>query len=84
MKLTLPAGFKPPRDTKAGTRFDVIATIRQSGDGEYELLAVDGTALSGDQEELEDDDEAPEAETEAPEAATIPGADEQRQPMPWG
>lgn len=56
MKITLPEGFTAPENAKPGTPFEVVATVVQSEDGEYDLTAIDGMELPEDEESEEEDE----------------------------
>ena len=59
MKLTMPEGFMPPKDSRPGEPFEVVATISPSEDGGFSLTAIDGVKMPEDDEE---DDEGEEEE----------------------
>ena len=71
MKIKLPAGFEPPKGTKPGDEFEVVATMKLSKDG-YELLEVDGAPLDGDETESEHNATEEAAEEKQPERIRTP------------
>ena len=75
MKITLPEGYEIPENVKPGQPFEAVATLVASGDGTFELTAIDGTEL------------APEGEDEEPEMEESMMTGEQRLAknvrLPW-
>jgi hypothetical protein len=66
MKFAIPEGMVPPDGVEVGSTFDALATLKL-GEGELELIAVDGLPVAAS--------EAPEAE-EAEEMDEEMGFDE--------
>jgi len=60
MKFAIPEGMVPPDGVEVGSTFDALATLKL-GEGELELVAVDGlpvaTAEAPEAEEAEEMDE---------------------------
>ena len=56
MKFAIPEGMVPPDGVEVGSTFDALATLKL-GEGELELIAVDGLPVSASEAP-----EAPEAD----------------------
>jgi hypothetical protein len=61
----MPKGYQPPDNAKPGEPFEVVATMVQTEDGEFELQAIDGQPL----------DEKPEDEGAETDGGDAEGAD---------
>jgi len=62
MKFAIPEGMVPPDGVEVGSTFDALATLKL-GEGELELIAVDGLPVSGESDKSEAE-EAPEMDEE--------------------
>lgn len=51
----MPKGYQPPDNAKPGEPFEVVATLVQTEDGEFELQAIDGNPIPKDKEPDEDE-----------------------------
>lgn len=51
MKITMPEGFTPPKNSRPGESFEVVATIRPTEDGIFTLVALDGMEMPQEVEE---------------------------------
>jgi hypothetical protein len=53
MKITMPEGFTPPKNSRPGEPFEVVATIRPTEEGQFMIVAVDGMEMPVEVEEEE-------------------------------
>lgn len=54
MRLTLPEGFQPPANARPGEPFEVVATLEPTEDGGFQLTAIDGMEVPGEDEEVDE------------------------------
>lgn len=55
MKFAIPEGMVPPDGVEVGSTFDALATLKL-GEGDLELIAIDGLPVSSDSEESDSED----------------------------
>lgn len=53
MNITMPEGFTPPKNSRPGEPFEVVATIRPTEEGQFMIVAVDGMEMPMEVEEEE-------------------------------
>lgn len=49
MRITLPPDYQAPENARPGEPFEVVAMIKPTGDGGFELTAIDGIEIPGDE-----------------------------------
>lgn len=52
MILALPKSFVPPDSARPGEPFEAVARIKVTDDGSFELIAIDGTELEPEEDEM--------------------------------